>query len=195
MIGKLLRSTFVALIVAPIILVIIHVIAFYYYLAQYGVHLTLYNGGSLTIYTIVNWLLLIPESSRSLHNTISVIVAWLVAWYVAADWVKDRRVDLTSPFLAFLTLILYLGAWRHSSILVYIPESLTILFTSWIMGAFLFVRDKYRKEKTFFDVLEEMGFKLTPEEKQGVELPSQCPHCGALIYSYPTYCWRCGKKI
>jgi len=194
-IGKLLRSTFVALIVAPMALVIIHVLAFWLEWFQYGIHLTLYNGTSLTIYTIVTWLLFMAPPAFKFHNFVSIVVAWLFAWYIAADWVKDRRVDLVSPFLTVGVLLLYLAAWRHTSILLYFPESFTLFFTAWVMGVILSVRDKFRKKKTFFELLEERGFKLKAEEKFGVQIPIKCKHCGAVIHSYPKYCWNCGREL
>ena len=195
MITKILRATFVSIILAPFLLVSIHVLAFQLNLARYGIYLTLYNGREIPIFIIVKWLLFMEEDALKGSNFVSIIFTWLTTWYVAADWVKDYRVSVVNPILVLFVGILYLAAWRHTEIILYFPETLYLFVTSWIVELTLYIKRRLRRPKTFFERLEEVGITFPKEYKISLKLPIRCPSCGADLYSSPEYCWKCGIKI
>jgi len=195
MIGKLLRATFVSLILSPMLLVAMHVLAFQLNFAHYGIYMTLYNGKELSIYTIIKWLLFMEEDALIGSNLVSVILAWSISWYAASDWVKDFRAIIFTPIIVLLVGILYFAAWRHAQIIFYFPEILYIFITSWVVEVILYIKYKIRKPKTFFERLEEYGMTFPEEYKKPVKVPTRCPNCGAILYSGPDFCWKCGEKL
>ncbi|MGQ4892077.1 MAG: hypothetical protein ACP6IP_06265 [Candidatus Njordarchaeia archaeon] len=195
MFSKLLRATFVSLILSPMLLVAMHVLAFQLNFAHYGIYLSLYDGRELTIYEIVRWLLFMDEEAFVGANFASVLLSWLISWYVAADWVRDYRVILFTPFIVLFAGIFYFAAWSHAQILIYFPEILYVFVTAWVIEVLLYVKYRLRRPKTFFERLEEEGFEFPEEYKKLVKLPRKCPHCGSIQYSSSEFCWRCGRKV
>jgi len=194
MIGKTLRGTLVSIVTSTFILVLIHLIAF----IEGGVlskYFTMYYGKSIDIYTIVTWLLVINSSAMRISNYLSVLLAWTIAWYVSGEWVRDRKSIGLASIVSFLLLILYLAAWRHASIIIYVPESLAIFYGAVISESFLYLKEKVARKPTFFELLEREGYKLSESEKRRIEVPLKCHNCGSLLYSSSQFCWKCGEKI
>lgn len=194
MLGKVLRSTLVSIVASTFILVLTHLIAF---IEGGGLsrYLTMYYGKSIDIYTIVTWLLVMNNSAMKLGNYLSILLAWTIAWYVAGEWVRDRKSIGLSSIVSFLLLILYLAAWRHATIIIYIPESLAIFYGAVISEFFLYIKEKIAKRPTFFELLEREGYKLSENEKKPIKIPLQCHSCRSPLYSSSQYCWKCGEKI
>jgi len=198
LLGKILRSSIVSIVAATFILVVIHLVPFVEASGFLGVlrdHLTLYYGQALDIYTLVTWLLVINPSAMRLANYLSVLFAWTIAWYISGEWVRDKIAVSISSVIAMFFLILYLAAWRHASIVLYLPESLTIIYGAVLAGVFLTIKEKVARKPTFFELLEREGYKVTDIEKKGLDLPSRCSKCNAVIYGSSTYCWRCSERI
>lgn len=195
MITKIVRGSFVSLITAPVALVILHVLAYLLNWSNFGIYLTLYHGIDIHIYRIIKWLMLMDPKALELHNFLTVITAWCVAWYISADWVKDPKANFLAPIFDFIVIILYFAAWAHSSIILYFPESFILFFSAWLMATIIIIKDKYRKKEDFFDRLIRTGIKVTDKDRSPVEIPVICSNCGTKIYSKADYCWKCGNEI
>jgi len=197
-VGKIIeyvKATWFGFITLPVLLVIIQFFVRELYLMQYGIIITLYKGHPIAINYIVRWLLLIDKEALQGSNLAAVIITWILGWIFVSDWVRDKKAIASGIFLTYIAYILYLSLYHGYPVTLYFPESFYQLIASLIFATVATQLSTKRRRIGFFERLEKVGIKVPEKYKVSINVPTKCPACGAILYSNPYYCWKCGEAI
>lgn len=184
-----LKALFIGFVFTPVFFVIINIVA-------YESHVFLqFKGMPLSIHSIAEWLLLIPEESRRPISILAATLAWIAGWLLA--WSRSRNANITAlaVITSYFLYIIYLISFWRIPIVIYIPEGITPILAS-LSAIYTFeLVNKYKPKKTIFDRLRRIGIIFPESWKKPYNLPLSCPVCGATIYSNPKYCWNCHSEL
>ena len=192
---NILKATWSGAVLAPISLVVIQFLALQLRLSNLGILITLYKHKPLAIHEIIQWLLLSSPEALRATNLLAVTIAWVVSWIIVADWVKRIDDSAIALFLTYIIYIFYLSWYRKIPVILYFPESFTPIPLALLFTALVVYVERRRHRLSFFEILERANIRVPPHYKVGVEVPLKCPSCGAIIYSNPQYCWKCGANL
>ena len=194
-IKNILKAAWSGGIIAPIALVVIQFLAIQLHLADFGVLITLYKHKPLAISQVIQWLLLTSQEALKGTNLVAVMLSWIIAWIIVADWTKSIDDSLIGLLMTYIVYILYLSWYRRIPVILYFPESFYSVLAASIATIIIVHIEKRRRRLSFFERLEIANIRIPPQYKIDIDLPIKCPSCGAVIYSNPRYCWKCGADL